>query len=161
MSNTHPLRIATFPPPNQIAQWRNPTRADVGEFFDPSNGQASPSQLGISSFGRQLEHYNVRGDGIALEGIGTPSYSDTYTVSNRRVVTEGGRPQWVVGEEFRPDPGDVDRVSLTWREHPENRNWVENDDGTFTSDEGTVRPVHVQDRNDPSRTLTFWEMVEE
>ncbi|WP_415919683.1 hypothetical protein [Tateyamaria sp. SN6-1] len=160
ISGLHPITIELFPPPNQIAQWRNPTRADVGEFFDPSNGQTSPSQLGISSFGRQLEHYNVTGDGVALQGIGKPNYRDRYTVRNRVVPTEGGRPQWVIGEEFRPTTADIDRVSLTWREHPENRNWVENDDGSFTSDEGTIRPVQVPDRNDPSRTLTFWEMDE-
>ena len=162
MSNREPLPPLLFHKGDVLSQWRNALNDNnIGEFFAPPGSNATPSQLGISSFGRTQEFYRTPEDGIALQGIGTPEYADTWTVKNRSVPTEGGVPQWVLGKEYRPKAGDRVSVGSSWRDLPENDKWTSADGETetYTSDEGTIRLKGYPDRSDPSKTFWQWEMV--
>ena len=45
----------------------------------------------------QKYRYPVEGEGVALSGIGTPSYFDRFTVSGYEKATIGRKEQWVIG----------------------------------------------------------------
>lgn len=154
MSDRLPLMMKGFPPPEKLYQWKNPT-IGTGEFFDPI-GTSSPTELGISSIGREKYVYPVEGKGAALSGYGTPSYKDSFTVRGRIEETKGGTEQWVIGANEKPTNGVP--LKVTWRDLPENRHWKKQDDGSFISDEENMRlvPVEVPNRDDPSKMVRLW-----
>ncbi len=127
MDVNQPMRLITFPPPERLVTWRNEKYMDgLGNYWDPSGGAYTPSQLGINSVGRHQGIFRSEKPGLAFEGIGTPNYPDNWTIVEKGAarITAGGVRQWHVPNEFKPEPDDLVGNHHNWRDLEGNSEWV-------------------------------------
>ena len=130
MNTELPLHILTYPPPDSVTQWvrvdPDGNKVHDGQYFDPSNGNSTPSELGINSVGRGEERIDLsQNRGVALQGYGA-SVKDKWTISGPNGVrkTDGGPLQWHVPKQYTSQM-DGQMTGTTWRDLPGNSSIVE------------------------------------
>lgn len=126
MDFNKPMQIVKTPPPSRISMWRNEKFLNGhGNYYDPSGGASTPSQLGINSVGRQQGIFRNEKPGLAFEGYGAPIADDWSVKGSGTRMTEGGPRQFHIPDDFKPEPADLEGNYHNWRDLPGNKDWVQ------------------------------------